>query len=57
MAPNQVMVQKTGGNVTLSLELFRSTNLQSFTPAPALEATFPATEPAEFYRIEVPGAE
>jgi hypothetical protein len=57
VAPNQVMVQKTGGNVTLSLELFRSTNLQSFTPAPALQATFPATEPAEFYRIEVPGAE
>jgi hypothetical protein len=57
VAPNQVMVQKNGGNVTLSLELFRSTNLQSFTPAPALQATFPATEPAEFYRIEVPGAE
>ena len=56
VAPNQVMVQKNGNNVTLSLELFRSSNLQSFTPAPALQATFPATEPAEFYRIEVPGA-
>jgi hypothetical protein len=56
VAPNQVMVQKNGGNVTLSLPLFRSTNLQSFTPAPALQATFPATEPAEFYRIQVPGA-
>ena len=57
VAPNQVMVQKSGGNVTLSLELFRSTNLQVFTPAPVLDATFPATEPAEFYRIEVPNAQ
>jgi hypothetical protein len=57
VAPNQVMVQKSGGNVTLSLPLFRSTTLQSFTPAPALQATFPATEPAEFYRIEVPNAQ
>ena len=57
VAPNQVIVQKTGGNVTLSLELFRSSNLQSFTPAPALQATFPATEPAEFYRIEIPDAQ
>jgi len=57
VAPNQVMVQKSGGSVTLSLPLFRSTTLQSFTPAPALQATFPATEPAEFYRIEVPNAQ
>ena len=57
VAPNQVIVQKSGGNVTLSLELFRSSNLQVFTPAPALEATFPATEPAEFYRIEIPDAQ
>ena len=57
VAPNQVIVQKSGGNVTLSLDLFRATNLQSFTPAPALQATFPATEPTEFYRIEVSGAE
>ncbi len=57
VAPNQVIVQKSGGNVTLSLELFRSTNLQSFTPAPVLDATFQATEPAEFYRIEVPNAQ
>jgi hypothetical protein len=51
------MVQKSGGSVTLSLPLFRSTTLQSFTPAPALQATFPATEPKEFYRIEVPNAQ
>jgi hypothetical protein len=57
VAPNQVMVQKSGGSVTLSLPLFRSTTLQSFTPAPALQATFPATEPKEFYRIEVPNAQ
>lgn len=57
VAPNQVMVQKNGANVTLSLELFRSTTLGSFTEAPALEATFEATEPAEFYRIEVGGAQ
>ncbi len=57
VAPNQVIVQKNGGNVTLSLDLFRSTTLESFGPAPALQATFPATEPAEFYRIEVTGAQ
>ena len=57
VAPNQIMVQKSGNQVTLSLPLFRSSNLQVFTPAPALDATFQATESAEFYRIELPDAE
>lgn len=58
-AGNQIMVQG-GGNgspVTLSLPLFRSGDLSTFTPAPALEATFTGSGEAEFYRIEVPGAE
>jgi hypothetical protein len=57
VAPNQVIVQKAGNQVTLSLPLFRSATLESFLPAPALDATFEATEPAEFYRIELPDAE
>ena len=59
VAPNQVIVQKDSMTdmVTLSLDLFRSTTLETFTPAPALDVTFEATEPAEFYRIEVSGAE
>ncbi|GAA5484232.1 hypothetical protein [Haloferula sargassicola] len=55
----QVIVQG-GGNgqpVTLSLPLYRSGDLSTFTPAPALEATFTGTGEAEFYRIEVSGAE
>ena len=54
---NQVMVQKSGVNVTLSLPLFRSTDLSVFDPAPALEATFEGAPGKEFYRIEVNGAE
>ncbi|WP_193214614.1 hypothetical protein, partial [Luteolibacter marinus] len=54
---NQVVVQKNGANVTLSLPLFRSTDLSTFDPAPALEATFPGAPDKEFYRIEVNGAE
>ena len=56
---NQVMIQGGGDgeNVTLSLDLFRSSDLSSFTPAPSLEATFTGSGEAEFYRIEVPAAE
>ena len=54
---NQMMVQKSGGNVTLSIPVFRSETLGSFTPAPSLQATFPATADKEFYRIEIPSAE
>ena len=53
---NQVMIQGggNGGNTTLSLPLFRSNDLSTFTPAPSLEATFTGSGEAEFYRIEVP---
>ncbi|WP_367874484.1 hypothetical protein [Luteolibacter sp. Populi] len=54
---NQVMIQRTGTDVTLKIPLFRSSDLSLFTPAPDLEATFPAVPAAEFYRIEIPGAE
>ena len=54
---NQIVVQKNGANVTLSIPLFRSTDLSSFGPAPSLEATFPGAVDKEFYRIEVNGAE
>ncbi|QJE95397.1 hypothetical protein [Luteolibacter luteus] len=53
----QVMVQKSGANVTLSVPLFRSTDLSTFTPAPALDATFEGEAGKEFYRIQVGGAE
>jgi hypothetical protein len=43
-----------GGNTTLSIPLFRSSDMSSFTPAPALDATFTGSGEAEFYRIEVP---
>ncbi len=55
---NQVMVQRDGTNVTLSIPVFRSSDLTvPFAPAPALEATFEALPEKEFYRIEVPSAE
>jgi hypothetical protein len=54
---NQLIVQKEGANVTLSIPLFRSADLSGFDPAPALEVTFPAALDKEFYRIEVPTAE
>ena len=54
---NQVIVQKNGANVTLSIPVFRSTTLESFTEAPSLEATFEGAPDKEFYRIEIPSAE
>ena len=56
---SQVMIQGGGAGqpVTLALPLFRSNDLSNFTPAPNLEATFNGTGEAEFYRIEVSGAE
>jgi hypothetical protein len=56
---SQVMIQKNGADVTLSVPLFRSADMSSFTPAPALDATFPSTTESgkEFFRIEVGGAE
>ncbi len=56
---SQVMIQGggDGGNTTLSLPLFRSNDLSTFDPAPALEATLTGSGEAEFYRIEVSGAE
>ncbi|MFC7339333.1 hypothetical protein ACFQY0_19225 [Haloferula chungangensis] len=56
---SQIMVQGGGAGqpVTLSLPLFRSEDMSSFTPAPALDATFNGSGEAEFYRIEVSGAE
>jgi hypothetical protein len=56
VAPNQITVQKVGNQVTLSLPLFRSATLESFLPAPALDATFTGEPGKEFYRIELPGA-
>ncbi|MGE9270657.1 MAG: thrombospondin type 3 repeat-containing protein [Verrucomicrobiales bacterium] len=56
---SQVMVQGGGDgeDVTLSLPLFRSSDLSEFEAAPSLEATFTGSGEAEFYRIEVSGAE
>jgi hypothetical protein len=54
---NQMIVQKSGANVTLSIPVFRSTTLESFTAAPSLQATFEAAPGKEFYRIEVPSAD
>ena len=56
---SQVMIQGGGAGqeVTLSLPLFRAGDLSVFEPAPALDATFTSEGEAEFYRIEVPGAE
>ena len=55
----QVMIQGggNGGNTTLSLPLFRSSDMSVFTAAPALEATFTGAGEKEFYRIQVTGAE
>ncbi len=54
---NQVMVQRDGTDVTLSIPVFRSETMETFTEAPSLEATFQALPDKEFYRIEVPTAE
>ena len=53
---SQIMIQGggNGGNTTLSLPLFRSNDLSVFTPAPALDATFPGVGEKEFYRITIP---
>ncbi len=54
---NQVMVQRDGTDVTLSIPVFRSETMETFTEAPSLEATFQALPDKEFYRIEIPSAE
>ncbi|MGB6223635.1 T9SS C-terminal target domain-containing protein [Haloferula sp.] len=56
---SQIMIQGGGAGqpVTLSLPLFRAGDLSEFTPAPALDATFTGSGEAEFYRIQVSGAE
>jgi hypothetical protein len=56
---SQIMIQGggNGGDTTLSIPLFRSNDLSVFTPAPALDATFPGVGEKEFYRIEVSGAQ
>ena len=53
---SQIMIQGggNGGNTTLSLPLFRSGDLSVFTPAPALDATFPGVGEKEVYRITIP---
>ena len=55
---NQLIVQKSGANVTLSIPLFRSSNLSVFEAAPSLQAIVTdAPADKEFYRIEIPTAE
>jgi len=56
---NQVLIQGGGDGqpVTLSVPLFRSSDLSSFDPAGSLEATVTGSGGAAFYRIEIPASE
>jgi phosphodiesterase/alkaline phosphatase D-like protein/2',3'-cyclic-nucleotide 2'-phosphodiesterase (5'-nucleotidase family) len=49
-----LLVQAAGAQVTLSLPLQKSTNLDTWESAGTLEATLPKTEDKEFYRLVLP---
>jgi len=49
-----LLVQATGSNVTLSLPIQKSANLDTWESAGTLEATLPKTQDKEFYRLILP---
>ena len=53
---SQVMIEAAGGNVNLTLPVFKSDNLGGWTPAGDLQLTIPQEGDKQFYRIEVNGA-
>ena len=53
----QVIIQANGANVDLTLPVYTSEDLSTWTPAGDLELTIPKDGDKQFYRIEVSGAE
>lgn len=53
----QVMVQASGGSVTLEIPVEKSTDLLNWDPAGLLDLTFGQEVDKEFYRLSVPDAE
>ena len=49
-----LLVQASGANVSLTLPVEKSTNLNQWAPAGTLQLTFPKTESKEFYRLIFP---
>ncbi|MBK1884202.1 hypothetical protein JIN85_17415 [Luteolibacter pohnpeiensis] len=54
---NQMIIEASGSEVNLTLPVYKSSDLEEFTPAGDLELTLPKDAAKQFYRIQVGGAE